>query len=723
MDTRSFSTFLRHGTVEFADSLTGSATVHFSDSFSDETKIIPYPHPYAGPNGEGIFVGIPAKTELLLGMKSGEIYVPVCVLPNRKNFGIDSSNGQKYGGRKYPNLESGEIAIQGMFGSILKFDLDGDIHLQNSFEEGFIISNDYSGSNRCLMHFGLPTEYRVAEDSISVNGLIRRDVRIGSDNSIDSLNSYSDSSLEEVGWDPSKPVGSISNQTSSNGTSNKVDQIRNPALVENRRIIYEFGREFYVGTFEEEKKRIQQPQYNWPNNDDRRNRKSNILSLSLSYPNELMEKVEGTLVDVFGNILDINKNIIPIPKNKTGFSFLKQVDENLRHSVALHVEINTRKGFHYSGNRYKDPFVDPMPSLDSSANNARDRSRWSFRVDKEGLTVVNIPATSETGNIPFLTRAETTSVLKVSDDGKTISGHRELEDTKDLYKNSEAKDIFLDQVGPGGIVVKGVEIKNRLSGKPTSWVEESLKKLPETIQYGTAFHDITQTAKTLLENTLNKPAYDVINNISTVVKDPLAISKELEISFNEDGGVAKANAGGRSLQLSLDGSLETSIGANTVDRVSWTLDTAGALIARIGRDKNGRSAIIQTDGSVALEIGGWDFVGTSITDEVDTRFVGDGATRGNSLPKDTKRFRGGKLAIRIRRADPNGDGPDGSQDDHFIIIDDSGISIQSAGTMEFVSKSSMIFKSNATIELDAPNVQFYKGNMARPVRKKPFPIV
>jgi hypothetical protein len=92
------------------------------------------------------------------------------------------------------------------------------------------------------------------------------------------------------------------------------------------------------------------------------------------------------------------------------------------------------------------------------------------------------------------------------------------------------------------------------------------------------------------------------------------------------------------------------------------------------------------------------------------------------LPKDQKRFRGGKLVIRVRRSAPDGDKPDAALDDHFVIIDDFGISIQSAGTMEFVSKQSMIFKSNASIALDAPSVQMYSGAMTRFVRKTPKAI-
>jgi hypothetical protein len=80
-----------------------------------------------------------------------------------------------------------------------------------------------------------------------------------------------------------------------------------------------------------------------------------ILSLSLTSPNELIEKSSGTLVDFFGNILDINKKIISAPfETENNEEFLNYVFENMRHSVAYHMAINTRKGWGYrsvSGNK------------------------------------------------------------------------------------------------------------------------------------------------------------------------------------------------------------------------------------------------------------------------------------------------------------------------------------------------------------------------------------
>jgi hypothetical protein len=153
-----------------------------------------------------------------------------------------------------------------------------------------------------------------------------------------------------------------------------------------------------------------------------------------------------------------------------------------------------------------------------------------------------------------------------------------------------------------------------------------------------------------------------------------------------------------------------SIGANTIDRVAFTLDTAGALIARLGRDRQGRSAIIQTDGSVALEVGGWDFIGHTANDQVDTRFVGGGSERSTTLPNDEYRFRNGKVVIRIRRANPNNTGPDADGADHLVILDETGISIESSGRLNIKSDMDLTIKSGGQLILDGEAVRIYEHN-------------
>ena len=63
--------------------------------------------------------------------------------------------------------------------------------------------------------------------------------------------------------------------------------------------------------------------------------------------------------------------------------------------------------------------------------------------------------------------------------------------------------------------------------------------------------------------------------------------------------------GGNSLNLNLEGSLISSIGKDSSDQKSILLDTAGSLVAWFGKDRNDRSVVMQTDGSVAVNVGGY----------------------------------------------------------------------------------------------------------------------
>ena len=51
--------------------------------------------------------------------------------------------------------------------------------------------------------------------------------------------------------------------------------------------------------------------------------------------------------------------------------------------------------------------------------------------------------------------------------------------------------------------------------------------------------------------------------------------------------------------------MDVSVGKDVHDQKSLVLDTAGSVIAWFGKDRNGRSLIVQTDGSVAVNVGGF----------------------------------------------------------------------------------------------------------------------
>ena len=728
--TRHISNHARLAIVDSVDHSNGIAYIKWLDQTSDEGPRIPIPHPYAGPGGEGIFIGLRAGSVIAVDMVAYERYVPIGIVPLTGNYNdVSSADEASYDNIGYPRLEDGEIVIQGTTGSQLRFNNDGTIILQNEFNEGFV-SNGEDASFRCAIHTQSPVNYTISQAGIHASGVIRRDVRIenGEEDFVNFLtNPFSEIILEEIGWDSSKQVTYISGDQIGSGSDKKDEKsFRNPAFVEDRQILFEFGREWLVGAYEEELNRLEKDDIPAYESGHRRERRSNVLSLSLTYPNELMEKVSGTLVDVFGNVLDINKNIIPPPEGKEKKELLDNIFEKLRHGVAYHMEINARKGLAYregKTNTQKPILLPNPPNPMSTANNARDRSRWAFRIDKEGLTTINVPATSETGNVPLLARHETSSVLEIDEEGKLKDRARDKGESKEIYRNEENQDIFLDQFGPGGITISGNDVKNRLKGKKSSWKDyrNTQKKLGEFVEAGTAFHDITHTAINILLENINKKASDIFDD-SEAYPDLPAISVEIDPQIpkinastatrNPTTGLMEdqPNAGGRSVQANLDGSLEMSIGANTIDRVAFTLDTAGALVARLGRDRHGRSAIIQTDGSVVLEVGGWDFIGEDSNDQVDRRFVGGGIARGVTLPNDQYRFRDGKVVIRIRRANATNSGPDADGEDHLLILDETGISIESSGRLNIKSEMDLTIKSGGQLILDGEAVRIFEHN-------------
>jgi hypothetical protein len=62
--------------------------------------------------------------------------------------------------------------------------------------------------------------------------------------------------------------------------------------------------------------------------------------------------------------------------------------------------------------------------------------------------------------------------------------------------------------------------------------------------------------------------------------------------------------GGVSANVNMEGSLELSLGKDNVDNKSLILDTAGSLVMWLGKDKNNRSLIFQSDGDVMVNVGG-----------------------------------------------------------------------------------------------------------------------
>jgi hypothetical protein len=137
-----------------------------------------------------------------------------------------------------------------------------------------------------------------------------------------------------------------------------------------------------------------------------------------------------------------------------------------------------------------------------------------------------------------------------------------------------------------------------------------------------------------------------------------------------------AKAGGRSGSINLDGSLEMNIGANTIDRQSLWLDTAGGMVANIGRDRNNRSALVNFDGDVFVQVGGFGIAAS------DARFKGKDDTWIATM--DLRVFAGGYA--------------------HMFRVDAKGVTIMTPSVLNLYGAQGINMKSDGPIYIDADNL-------------------
>ena len=245
------------------------------------------------------------------------------------------------GSTKMDELQPGRALIQ----------VKDQTHLYVDPKEGIVAGRadnflQINPINNIISH-NIEREMSFTEGSRKIDGVIKRDLQENANRNV--LGSTLDSqiydrSLYTIGLDPTTRVG-----FETIGSS-----VRNPALVENRKLVYEFANSEKVETdFKESNK------YDGDSNIpadvpllvNRRDMRTDVFSLSQEHPNHLIEVIEGTAVDTFGNILDLNRTPLPIGKlddlslrksNSKSETFLK-VKNLLRNSIAFHWELNAKK--------------------------------------------------------------------------------------------------------------------------------------------------------------------------------------------------------------------------------------------------------------------------------------------------------------------------------------------------------------------------------------------
>lgn len=623
----------------------------------------PIPGSWTGPTGEFIG-GFPAEgTSVIAGQGQGGQWYIISYVNSNDVF--DQPLVSRL--TRMSALKPGRALIQVKNDNRLF--LDPKIGTQIGGSSSF----QHLNPNRNILSHTFEEEMKFTDGSMVLDQRIRRDlVENASRNILSStLNSQSyNDSLFSIGFDPSISVAVT--------TRDAFNRLRNPALMENRELTREFGRSFRYTTDQDESARYkdsesieERPAV------DKRKMRSDVLSLSLEHPNHLIETIKGTVVDSIGNIIDLNRAIIPLGKvaalslgknNEDKSKAYDNMRAAYRKSIGFHFEMNSRKGS-------ADTSAQPAPDPDNKSDYARSRSKFQFDIDKEGQFKLNIPSSSEIGNIPLLTRYETYSVLLSKDD--------ESVNPNSFVRSENKQDIFLESFAPSSHI--------DLTPESSEEYGQAFDRFDETpIKLGTAFHDITQVLSTFRNDASFRE-----QGIDLVQVDPNHPLNKTETTYDtlvtEDIIVSgpNSNAGGRSGLINLDGFISLNVGANTVDRQSMWADFAGGILTRIGRDKQGISYGASLDGDMLIQIGG-----SGLGNALDSRFADQNdAVRNGTF--DLRVFVNNQLMI--------------------FRMDETGVHIISPGRMTFYAEQDMIFKTNSKIKMQGELITMYAESNPRTI--------
>jgi hypothetical protein len=651
--------FLRLATITRTDPSTMTAFVTFRDSIvgSDDSSEFPAQLPIAFLSAGGGFIGgaVADGTPVVVSQAEGSgnyFIVSFLARDPASRSSISNTNIQ------IPEFVDGEIVIQA--------NTNGSINLN---DDGITIGEPHNAvifdTTRKILLNSFDYNYNITQASKEITGVIKRDrkPKLNFAPSLRDQDPAYDDNLKIIGMDP------VSDARNSNiGTV-----VRNPARIEKRELVFEYEEfakvksndielNFYkTGKFPDESNII-----------DRRETRVDTLSLSLTAPNYLMETTKGTVVDVFGNILDLNRDILSIGGKDLSASKIKstvnetsskniyeQIKRIERRSIAYHFELNARKEVVGSGP------PDPSKQIDY----VRDRSRFFFDIDKEGQFKLNVPASSETGNIPLLTRHENFS---------TTNPNSSSNNPNDTVFNEDYRDIVIEPF----LTTQVIELKDDAGNTVGPINRFSDINNPQYIKHGTVYHDISKTCNTFQSGVdLYTPVeYTTTSSLASGRITPKndIVSKTIITSGD------RANAGGRSGSLNFDGSVEVNIGANTVDRQSLWMDLQGGAIINCGRDLQNVSLAANFDGEVLIQVGG------------------------ATVPAETKRFNGsntgwisGVVEFRVARSVDI----DGKNHEFTILrIDNEGLTITTPGRVVMSSNGDFMIRSSGTLTLDAEHL-------------------
>lgn len=548
----------------------------------------------------------------------------------------------------------------------------------NKESDDILIGSDgnriHIDTNNNYISTNFKNQFEFTQATRYVNGVVRRDLNRNS--KLDQRAKLTgDSYFEEFKVVPFDPFTTDSPVTSGS--------TKNPPFVESREMVYEFQYDSNVVDDLNESRLYDNSGIKNKSNFtlvNRRVSRSDTLSLTLASPNYLIETIKGTVVDIFGNILDLNRYPLPLGQDQNTINASKSTDkvksflkikELQRKSLAYHFEINARKDLTGHNGQVT------LPDITSNEDYARNRSRFFIDIDKEGQFKLNVPASSEKGNIPLLTRYENYSTFG-DDDNKNPNKFIRRTDNLDIFLDSFAS----GKASPGDhgydySKARGsIQIKDGdAEGAPSDRITKS------PIKHGTVYHDILNTCF-IHQHSSQYLDYQIGEAIPLTVNltDIPDLKNIVSTTINVSGD--NANAGGRSGSLNFDGSVELNVGANTIDRQSMWVDMAGGFVGNIGRDLELNSAVVGMDGNFFLQVGGFGI-------DTDSRFGNFKVSASRPVPPSG--MMSGILDIRVSTA---------GGFSHIFRVDANGVTIMTPGDMKLHSGGNMLITADADIRIE-----------------------
>lgn len=753
-----FPEFIYEGIIQEVDYSTGLCKVAPLTTRKDsEIQEVPLPD-FAGSGNSGIWLNNYRKgSRVIVANTSGEgreFSVIIGRIPQTNKFprvfNSRKPDGTPSGNISYPNLKEGRLIIRGELGSELVLTEKGEVQLKAAG----------GGAGYYLKKFGIKSvaDYRVSHDQSNFSnagrfysGTVRRLTpnkrEIFPKSTLNNAPLFVDLNFHAV----ATPLGFFNGSRTYKYTYNS--KKRNPELSEQRTVINEFATDSMFTGFDDEIARIKGEKRLLEDSETReRNREpSNTLQLA---EHELIEVIGGNLIDFKGNILDINYRKISYGSagNKTP---RKNIDKEYDAAKRL-----SRRGVGYH-------FL--LSTNVESSQTSTNTNSFLFDIDKEGLIRVNVPKSSDTGNVPFPSittfddgsgnisidyanpsSSEPIPVTLRDKNGNVVlpavSG-RIYRETGLRFVNADDNPYFPSSGEVEGATTVRVNttkyhnmyaiaerlIANNISSVsiPESFTNED--GLVEGIAVGKPFEvldeeeDTSENIGELEDAEFQLPSYMSVARIvpaapamysggDTVVcgldltnddvAPPFSNSFVLEKGEGDEFEARiidplykdeRARAGGKSAVINFEGSVESSVGRDNRDGKSIVLDTAGAILAWIGVDEQGRSMVLQTDGELLVNVGG-SYFGTD---------------------QDERTMNVGKFVLRVNVSD-KGHLTTESGDEKYNVDSDFVISIGEEGLVIAGMKQGapMVIRNDGKILIESTTDLVLKGNRVEQVDAK-----